>query len=65
MEMSPMGFEVQGKWGQGTHKLFQHITVEFLFFASGVGRNDRHEITFFPVMIISWVINVNREFKYL
>jgi hypothetical protein len=26
MEMSPMGFEVQEKWGQGTHKLFKNIT---------------------------------------
>ena len=26
MEMCPMGFEVQGKWGQSTHTMFQHIT---------------------------------------
>jgi hypothetical protein len=26
MEMCPMGFEVQGKWGQSTHKMFKHIT---------------------------------------
>jgi hypothetical protein len=26
MEMCPMGFEVQGKWGQSTHKMFKYIT---------------------------------------
>ena len=26
MEMCPMGFEVQGQWGEGTRKMFQYIT---------------------------------------
>jgi len=26
MDVCPMGFEVQGKWGESTHKIFQYIT---------------------------------------